>query len=238
MRLRTLLGSIALAGAVVLARPVEAAIMQATWTGVVTDYGTDNAGIWGPAGGSLLGLTASAVFKYDTTIGDVFTLPGLVDRVVGGTDYGQPTPILDAWIEINGIQLHFAGDADGAAGVFNSPPGPVGAYNYAWTNAPGGNIAYLDATANFVSSVVDMTHPFQVSFSNPFDAYAEANFYDIQTNTLQYEVVIDTKTLTVERLDAVGGVPEPASWTLMILGFGTAGAVLRRRRMATGLAIS
>ena len=29
-----------------------------------------------------------------------------------------------------------------------------------------------------------------------------------------------------------GGVPEPASWALMILGFGGAGAVLRRRRTA------
>jgi len=29
-----------------------------------------------------------------------------------------------------------------------------------------------------------------------------------------------------------GGVPEPASWALMILGFGAVGASLRRRRMA------
>jgi len=30
-----------------------------------------------------------------------------------------------------------------------------------------------------------------------------------------------------------GAVPEPASWALMILGFGTVGATLRRRRLAT-----
>ena len=30
----------------------------------------------------------------------------------------------------------------------------------------------------------------------------------------------------------VGGVPEPSSWALMILGFGAAGAILRRRRSA------
>ena len=33
--------------------------------------------------------------------------------------------------------------------------------------------------------------------------------------------------------DSGGGVPEPATWGLMILGFGAAGAALRRRRMAT-----
>jgi hypothetical protein len=31
---------------------------------------------------------------------------------------------------------------------------------------------------------------------------------------------------------AAGGVPEPATWALMILGFGSAGAMLRRRRLA------
>jgi PEP-CTERM motif len=33
-------------------------------------------------------------------------------------------------------------------------------------------------------------------------------------------------------LDTAGGVPEPASWALMIGGFGLAGAALRRRRTA------
>jgi hypothetical protein len=33
--------------------------------------------------------------------------------------------------------------------------------------------------------------------------------------------------------DGAGGVPEPASWALMIGGFGLAGAALRRRKMVT-----
>jgi hypothetical protein len=32
----------------------------------------------------------------------------------------------------------------------------------------------------------------------------------------------------------VHGVPEPATWALMVLGFGFAGYVLRRRRIAAG----
>jgi hypothetical protein len=35
--------------------------------------------------------------------------------------------------------------------------------------------------------------------------------------------------------DARGGVPEPASWAMMLVGFGGLGAVLRRRRAATAL---
>jgi hypothetical protein len=40
--------------------------------------------------------------------------------------------------------------------------------------------------------------------------------------------------LNVTGPDPVGGVPEPTSWALMIIGFGGAGAVLRRRRLALG----
>ncbi|THD60241.1 MAG: PEP-CTERM sorting domain-containing protein [Phenylobacterium sp.] len=36
-------------------------------------------------------------------------------------------------------------------------------------------------------------------------------------------------------LDAGGPVPEPASWALMILGFGMAGATVRRLRGIPGL---
>jgi hypothetical protein len=33
-------------------------------------------------------------------------------------------------------------------------------------------------------------------------------------------------------INPTGGIPEPAGWALMILGFGSAGAMLRRRRAA------
>jgi len=41
---------------------------------------------------------------------------------------------------------------------------------------------------------------------------------------------------TIAFAPAVKGVPEPASWALMILGFGGVGATLRRRRSAPALA--
>ncbi|MCP9221520.1 PEPxxWA-CTERM sorting domain-containing protein [Erythrobacter sp. LQ02-29] len=38
--------------------------------------------------------------------------------------------------------------------------------------------------------------------------------------------------ISYEALNAGGGVPEPATWALMILGLGAAGAAMRRRRQA------
>ena len=45
-----------------------------------------------------------------------------------------------------------------------------------------------------------------------------------------------TPNVETDRLDNVSmaantGVPEPTTWALMILGFGSAGAALRRRRV-------
>lgn len=36
--------------------------------------------------------------------------------------------------------------------------------------------------------------------------------------------------INTSRFQNVGGVPEPTSWALMIVGFGFAGAVMRRGR--------
>lgn len=38
------------------------------------------------------------------------------------------------------------------------------------------------------------------------------------------------RTLLAAITTAVGGVPEPATWTMMILGFGLVGGVLRQQR--------
>jgi hypothetical protein len=60
------------------------------------------------------------------------------------------------------------------------------------------------------------------------------------TTPMEYEnldahlVVADPLTVTFnDRGDVDTGVPEPASWGLMLIGFGLAGATLRRRRALT-----
>lgn len=71
-----------------------------------------------------------------------------------------------------------------------------------------------------------------------FDAGVFAQFYDANNNHLGDVAFFDTCgsqtancafTRTVDS-GPIGGVPEPASWALMLVGFGLTGAVLRRRR--------
>ncbi len=59
--------------------------------------------------------------------------------------------------------------------------------------------------------------------------YVDGNLY-LQANAGQVETGIDGTTITVS------SVPEPSSWTMLILGTGAIGAVLRRRRQGARVA--
>lgn len=46
---------------------------------------------------------------------------------------------------------------------------------------------------------------------------------------------LNVQTLTIAAVGGNAGVPEPATWALMIGGFGVMGSALRRRRLAPGI---
>lgn len=73
-------------------------------------------------------------------------------------------------------------------------------------------------------------------------SYVDGPFYNAtQNNTFSVNLTLTNVssvqggTISVNELiqQGTGAVPEPASWALMIVGFGGAGAMLRRRRTAT-----
>ena len=45
-----------------------------------------------------------------------------------------------------------------------------------------------------------------------------------------YFYLDDVEVTDLGPVGGTGGVPEPASWALMIMGFGAAGAMIRRRK--------
>jgi len=61
-----------------------------------------------------------------------------------------------------------------------------------------------------------------------FNISGISSFTFVTSNSTWGENTIQTDNWTYS-LDAAGGVPEPATWTMMILGFGAIGGSLRRR---------
>jgi hypothetical protein len=75
----------------------------------------------------------------------------------------------------------------------------------------------------------DSTYHFSFTFA-PTGASTTIRFFGDAT-----QVVADER-FGIDNVVVLGAVPEPASWAMMILGFGTAGAALRRRRTVAGAA--
>lgn len=88
----------------------------------------------------------------------------------------------------------------------------------------------LDA-ANQSGAVIDGLHPLTFFTDDFATSQGEAS-----AGSVDYIRIFDT---AVTPGDAgpipTGGVPEPATWAMMIMGFGLAGATLRRRRLVSAI---
>ena len=90
-------------------------------------------------------------------------------------------------------------------------------------------------TANLVS-LAGITTQRSLSFvAAVTDPLAALSFHTTTGPDSSHGPVVQNITVS-EAAPNVGSVPEPASWTLMIAGFGLVGATLRRRKVAVSLA--
>lgn len=102
-------------------------------------------------------------------------------------------------------------------------------FNYAPGVGDDATISTLDALGNVIDSF-DLATDAPISTPGGFNQFAfrgishtSADIYGLRFGG-NYILAAGTAT------GAIPGVPEPASWALMIVGFGSAGALLRRRR--------
>jgi hypothetical protein len=91
----------------------------------------------------------------------------------------------------------------------------------------------------------DPAHPTTVTFTSQFVQNIDDPVFDLTLNASRGFTIAHTGTTTplnhfegatTGNFAFTPGVPEPATWGLMIVGFGGAGAMLRRRRAATAFA--
>ncbi|MEI6417694.1 MAG: PEPxxWA-CTERM sorting domain-containing protein [Sphingomonadales bacterium] len=91
----------------------------------------------------------------------------------------------------------------------------------------------IDQRFDFASGTMTDTDINLVGFQSPYDfwpAYLSNTAYDMNRDVVYFHNTMDN---SLYRLGAApGGVPEPASWALLIAGFGLAGMAMRRRATA------
>ncbi|MEK7511169.1 MAG: PEPxxWA-CTERM sorting domain-containing protein [Patescibacteria group bacterium] len=214
--MKKLLVSALAAAALAASVPASAAIMVMTYTGVI-ETGNDHIGFYGVPGADLAGLRFKTIFTIDTSV-NRFQPDVLSDSVVGPS-YPEATstdnPFLSATVVVNG-------GTPFALMLFDT------------------SYAYVDPGSLIHESGLSAEHPWFFSVSDPGISNLDVpfsiagslgsgslTFYDGLGNSAFDFVGRVTQASSVVQ---GGAVPEPATWALMILGFGSAGAMLRRRR--------
>jgi hypothetical protein len=206
------------------ASTAAAAAMVATYRGVVLG-GVDNAGFFGAPGGDLSGAGFEATFVYDTGLGSRSTTVGH-DYLAGGADVGSASPILTARLRIHGFTRTIGAGAFGQA-ISDSDYSSHRAFETADTPADDTDAeTYLTAFL-FSPAPGDLEAPWKTSFGSESMSGGFASFQRLDGAT----VVTDMFAfLSPRRLVIKSAAPEPATWALMLGGFGATGVAIRARR--------
>jgi hypothetical protein len=225
--------AVALAAAALTgASAASATVGEAVFTGFV-QAGVGSVGSFGVIGGQAF----TAVYDFDTALGTHILAPGQREINYGGTGPGGATPILSTSLTINGVTRAFDASAYGNDQTFTEFVGtPAGAMLsddilFVASSADGGQLLnYFNTAPHLMGG--DFSHSFSVTPSGPGAIGTVGRFNLPGAGSINLNA--DHLTVTM-RLDNAG-VPEPAAWAMMLVGFGGLGAALRRRRAAAAIA--
>lgn len=180
--------------------------------------GTDGDGLFGTAGANLSGDSYTAVFTADSTLGKSFASDYLFRA--GGTAYGASSPIVSATLTINGHTTTFS-------------PG--------WSDEVFYESSYRagDPQDLLVEAVGAVWGQNGFSGEGINVGTIGQNLFTSAGGGTSLLLSDGTATITPDDipstvLPTIGGdgpaVPEPSTWTMLILGFGLLGTLLRRVR--------
>jgi hypothetical protein len=211
------------------ATPVLAAVKVATYVGTVA-AGFDTSGVFGVANTSLVGAVWTAKFTYDRSLSTLNFSGSNYDSSYGGTDYGGPSPIIAATITINGVTRDIPSDTYAEATV--SEFYVLNAARRDTTTATtvtSYRLVLYGELAGGPTNIEQNFGPVALSNGSGFFAY---KLQDIGSGVFTHNAEATFGNITSYQIADAGAVPEPASWAMLIAGFGLVGATQRRRRAA------
>lgn len=223
-----------------LAVPVSAAVYLVSWTGTL-ESGFDVSGVFGADHTNLAG----AVFKLDVTIDDATPSELLrvyddmrVTQLFGGTSAGAGNTSMPtrAVLTINGSTRVFAPPEASFVNIIDRYPAFSSGVDNFETVVAGkthgdrfapdyyASIAAKSTTSSFLSG-----YKFADPVSDATVAGLATGNFNIGNGDGADGIFRPTRFSVSAAPAGVGAVPEPATWALLLTGFGLTGVALRRR---------
>lgn len=237
--MKTFVRAIALATASLAAIAAQAAVtgVNVTYTGTVGS-GIDSPGAFGAAGTDLTGQSYSLLYSFDIAglTPSHLSYPGLAT----GTFVESASPTSTATITINGRSSTIDGSDDATLErLFVDPSFRPDSPFFLATSVANSGYANYSLTGvgslNPIFSTLDVTRPltYTLTADDLGSSLTRSNF-----TTPDFDLSLNQANVTVAAAGTAGAVPEPASWAMMVIGFGAMGGALRRRRASVAVSFS